>query len=281
MSNSLPLPLVDSHCHLEKQTYGSELAEVMDRARAAGLVAFVAVGASGVAEGAREAVQLAQAEPDVWASVGIHPNEADGATPAAMDAIEALLAEPRVVALGEVGLDYYYAHADAAQQRRVFADFVRMARRADQPLMMHVRDAHRDCLAILDEVGPPPRGGMVHCFTAGPEEAAAYLARGLHLSIPGVVTFKNAAPLREAVPWVPADRLLIETDCPYLAPVPQRGKRNEPAFVAHTARAVAALRGVEAHVLAAQTTANARAFFGLDGGPRPAGKYVDSALDGV
>lgn len=266
MSNSLPLPLVDSHCHLEKQTYGSELPEVMDRARAAGLVAFVAVGASGVVAGAHEAIALAEAHDDVWASVGIHPNEADGATPAAMAQVEALLAHPRAVALGEVGLDYHYAHADVAQQRRIFADFVRMARRANKPLMMHVRDAHADCLAILDQVGLPGAGGMVHCFTAGPEEAAAYQARGLHLSIPGVVTFKNAAALREAVPQVAKDRLLIETDCPYLAPVPVRGKRNEPAYVAHTARAVAALRGEDPHDLAAQTTANARAFFDLQHG---------------
>lgn len=268
MANSLPLSLVDSHCHLEIDTYGEELPEVLRRGRQAGLEAFVAVGASGVIRGADEAVALAQRHDDVWASVGIHPNEANGASPTTLAAIEAHLAAPRVVALGEVGLDYFHKDVAPKLQRQVFADFVRMAERTGKPLMMHIRDAHDDCIAILDQLGVPRGGAMVHCFTAGPKEAEAYAARGLYLSIPGVVTFKNAQPLREAVATIAEDRLLIETDCPYMAPVPMRGKRNEPAYVAYTAQAVAAVRGQDAHALAAATTANARRLFGL---PTPRG----------
>jgi TatD DNase family protein len=173
------------------------------------------------------------------------------------------LEAPEAVALGEVGLDYHYGLEHRAVQLEVFESFTRMAARRDVPLMMHVRDAHEDCLRVLDQVGIPPRGGVIHCFTAGPEQAAAYLARGLYLSIPGVVTFKNAAPLRAAVPHIPPSRLLVETDCPYLAPVPMRGKRNEPAFVAHTAAAVAALSGRSPAEVAKDSTRAAQTLFAL------------------
>ena len=254
---------IDSHCHLEVETYGDELPAVIARARAQGLAAFIAVGASRVALGADEAVALARAHPDVYCAVGIHPNEAAAATSADEAKIARLLGEPKVVALGEVGLDYYYGKQTIDVQRALFERFIAMAQSAHQPLMMHVREAHEDCLAALDAVGIPSEGGVIHCFTGGPDEAEAYLARGLHLSIPGVVTFKNAGALREAVAGAPLHRLLVETDCPYLAPVPKRGKRNEPAYVAYTAQAVADLQQRPLSEVAAATTANARRLFRL------------------
>lgn len=256
-------PLIDSHCHLEVESYGDELPQVIERARAAGVGQLVAVGASHVARGADEALALSERYAQIYCAVGIHPNEAADATEQDIAHIDACLAAPKAVALGEVGLDYHYGLEHKDTQLRLFARFVQMAARRDVPLMMHVRDAHADCLRVLDEVGVPPKGGVIHCFTAGPEEAEAYLARGLHLSIPGVVTFKSAAPLRAAIPHIPLSRMLVETDCPYLAPVPMRGKRNEPAFVTYTAAAVAALLGVPPAEVALATTQASRGLFGL------------------
>ena len=258
--------LVDAHCHLERATYGDEVDAVIERARRAGVGGLVAVGAGGITEGAREAVALAGRYAGIWAAVGIHPHDIHLANERDFAAIAELLAAPKVVALGEVGLDYHYDRATGELQRAALARFCRLAEVHRQPLMLHVRDAYPDALKVLDDAGVPAAGAMVHCFTGGPAEAEAYLARGLMLSIPGVVTFRNAAPLREAVPLIPADRLLLETDSPYLAPVPHRGRRNEPALVAVTAAFVATLRGTSAEALAAQTTANARAFFGLPAG---------------
>jgi TatD DNase family protein len=255
---------IDAHCHLERATYGDEVDAVVARAQARGLTHFIAVGASGVTEGAHEALALATRLPQVYASVGIHPHEAKSADAEAMQTIAALLDRPRVVSLGEVGLDYYYDYSPRDVQRRVFGEFLTMAAAHDKPVMLHVRDAHEDCWKILDDVGLPRRGGVVHCFTGGPGEAEAYLSRGMYLSIPGVVTFKTAEALRDAVRQVPLDRLLLETDCPYLAPVPHRGKRNEPAYLVDTAAAVAALRDMSLEELGAHTHANTVRFYGLD-----------------
>ena len=257
---------VDAHCHLERETYGDELPDVMDRARARGLAYFIAVGASRVSGGAKEAVALAEQHSEVFAAVGIHPHDAASADDAHCGVIDGLLRSDRVVSLGEVGLDYYYDNAPRDQQRQVFRRFLAMARKHNKPIMLHIRDAHQDCWEDLDAIGLPEAGGVVHCFTAGVPEAEAYLSRGLYLSIPGVVTFKNAVPLRDAVCAIPQDRMLIETDCPYLAPVPHRGKRNEPAYVVDTAAAIGALRGISADEVGAATTANAIRLFGL---PQP------------
>jgi TatD DNase family protein len=257
---------VDAHCHLERETYGAELEDVIARARAAGLQHFIAVGASGVSAGARQVVALAEAHPFVSAAVGIHPHEAAGSTPAHEAVIAELIGHPRVVALGEIGLDYHYDSSPRPVQREVFARLLALARDRNVPVMLHVREAHEDTWAILDRVGLPARGGVVHCFTGGPDEAREYLARGMMLSIPGVITFKNAAPLREAVRAAPLDRLLIETDCPYLAPIPYRGKRNEPAYLVATAAAVGALKGLTGEALGEATRQNAQRFFGLTAG---------------
>ncbi len=254
---------VDAHCHLERETYGDELEAVIDRARRAGLTHFVAVGASRVAAGAREVVALAEARPDVWAAVGIHPHDAARATPDDERAVAALLAHPKVVALGEIGLDYYYDNSPREVQRDVFRRLLAAGRAQRKPVMLHVRDAHEDAWAALDEVGLPAGGGVIHCFTGGPREAEGYLSRGLMLSIPGVVTFKSADGLRAAVRAAPLDRLLVETDCPYLAPVPHRGERNEPAFVTLTAAAVGALKGLAGEELGEVARQNAMRLFGL------------------
>lgn len=262
-SGSEPFALIDSHCHLEVGYYGAELGATINRARAVGVEAFIAVGASGVLKGAHEAKALSEDTPDVFAALGIHPCEVHEATDADMDELAQLLLGRKVVALGEVGLDYYHDASTKAVQHARFKEFVAMAKAANVPLMLHIRDAHEDCLNLLDACGVPPKGAMIHCFTQGPAIAQAYLDRGLHLSIPGVVTFKNARDLQAAVAMIPIDRMLVETDCPYLAPVPQRGKQNEPAFVRHTAAAVAVLRQQDYGSLAQACADNARRFFGL------------------
>jgi TatD DNase family protein len=254
---------IDAHCHLEQGTYGEALPEVMARAQQAGLSHLVAVGASRVTAGAHEALALAQAHDHVYAAVGIHPYEAGEADVAAMAEIDAMLAHPKAVSLGEVGLDYYQGPAPHSVQRQVFEAFLRMAQQHNKPIMLHIREAHADAWACIDRAGLPDTKGVVHCFTAGPQEAKEYLARGMYLSIPGVVTFKNAQTLREALPHIPLDRLLLETDSPYLAPVPYRGRRNEPSFLPATAQAVADVLGMPLARLASHCHANTRRLFGF------------------
>ncbi len=254
---------IDAHCHLEEATYAEELPDVIARALEAGLSHFIAVGASGVLAGAHEAIALASRVPQVFATCGVHPHDAGSVTPSVVETLESLLRAPKVVALGEVGLDYYYDNAPRAQQRAFFEETLRMADRVELPIMLHIRDAHEDCLHILDHIGVPSAGGVVHCFTAGPKEAEAYLARGFFLSIPGVVTFKTAELLREAVQMMPEDRILLETDCPYLAPVPYRGKRNEPSYLPATAAAVGMLRGTTGMHVGMAASANTKRLFRL------------------
>jgi TatD DNase family protein len=257
---------IDAHCHLERATYDEELDAVIDRAFAAGLTHLIAVGASSRLNGATEAVALAKTDPRIFAAVGFHPHEAAQMRAEDLDRLSVLLKEPKVVALGEIGLDYYYDHSPRQQQRHAFGELLRLGRSGKHPIMLHVRDAHADTVALLDEVGLPPAGGVVHCFTGGPAEAQEYLQRGMYLSIPGVVTFKSAQALRDAVQIIPVDRLLIETDSPYLAPVPHRGKRNEPAFLVHTAQAIGALLGMSGPDLGSIARENTLRLFRLPGG---------------
>jgi TatD DNase family protein len=234
------------------------------RARAAGVEAFVCVGSGASLDEVRTAVTMAEAHSDIWAAVGIHPHDAARIPDGALDEIERLAAShPRVVAVGETGLDYYYAHSPAAEQQETLRRFIAIARRAKKPLSLHIRDAHPDAVRILTEEGARDIGGVIHCFTGELGDARAYVDMGFHISLSGVVTFKSATTIREAAAWVPLDRLLVETDCPFLAPVPLRGKRNEPAYITHTAAAVAGLRGQDALDFATATTANARALFRL------------------
>jgi len=265
---------IDSHCHLERETYGDTLEAVLARATAAGVTHLVAVGASGGIAGAREAVALAARVPQVVAAVGLHPHEASKIHDADLAALRELLTAPKVVALGEIGLDYHYDFSPPEVQRHWFRRLLQLGKDAAVPVMLHVREADSDVCQLLDEVGLSAKGGLVHCFTGGPHEAEAYLKRGFYLSIPGVITFRNADKLREAVRAIPLERLLIETDSPYLAPIPHRGKKNEPAHIVHTAAAIAPLKGMSAEDIGRITAQNAAVLYGLDYHPAPALAYA-------
>jgi TatD DNase family protein len=261
--------LIDSHCHLEAKDFvapggGDERPAVLARARAAGVEAFVCVGSGGSLDEVRTAVAMAEAHGDIWAAIGIHPHDAARIPEGAFEEISRLaLTHPRVVAVGETGLDYHYKHSPPAEQQDALRRFIALGKQAKKPISMHIRDAHGDAARILDEEGARDVGGVIHCFTGTLAEARPYIDLGFHLSLSGVVTFKSAGDIREAAGWAPLDRLLVETDCPYLAPVPMRGKRNEPAYVTHTATFVAGLRGISGDDFAAATTRNCRALFGL------------------
>ena len=261
--------LIDSHCHLEPKDFvtpdgADERPAVLDRARAAGVEAFVCVGSGSSLDEVRNAVAVAEAHADVWAAVGIHPHDAARVPDGAYEEIERLAAShPRVVAVGETGLDYHYEHSPAAEQQETLRRFIAIARRTKRPLSLHIRDAHADAARILKEERADEVGGVIHCFTGDLRDAQGYVGIGFHISLSGVVTFKSAEPIREAAAWVPLDRLLVETDCPFLAPVPLRGKRNEPAYITHTAATVAALRGLAPEEFGAATTRNCRTLFRL------------------
>ena len=253
--------LIDSHAHLDFEDYGKDLPSVIERARAAGVVRIVLVGqwreGKGMA-GAAAAIELARGEPQFFsATAGIHPHDAAQATAADLGELERLCADAAVVAVGECGLDYHYDRSPRELQRERFALQLRLAKRLGKPVVIHTREADLDTAAILQaELGPD--GGVVHCFTSDWAAAQRYLALGLHLSFAGVLTFKTADAVRDAAARAPLDRLLVETDCPFLTPVPHRGKRNEPAFVALTAARLAEVRGVPIAEIEQATTANAR-----------------------
>lgn len=256
--------LVDTHCHVAEPEFDADRAAVLARAAAAGVTTIVCVGATSTPDANPRALGLVGRHGDVTivASVGIHPHDVAGADDAAFARLEAQARRPGVVAVGETGLDYWYDHAPRDVQRAAFARTAALARAVDLPLVVHVRDAHAEAAAILaTELAGHP--GVIHCFTGTADDARRYLDLGLCLSVSGIVTFRNAEPLREAVRMIPGDRLLVETDAPYLAPVPHRGRRNEPAHVRVVAEQVAAVRGEDPDVLAAAVAANARRVFRL------------------
>ena len=251
---------IDSHCHLVYKGLVEDQAAVLARARAVGVTGMLNIST-------RESewddvLGVAEREADVWASVGIHPHEADAHPEIDAAKLIARAAHPRVVAIGETGLDYYYDKSDRDQQRRSFRAHIVAARETGLPLIVHTRDAEDDTAAILaDEMEQGAYSGVIHCFTASQGFADKALALGLYISISGIVTFKNAKDLQASAATIPDDRLLIETDAPFLAPVPHRGKSCEPAFVADTARFLSDLRGVSVETLAAQSAANFFALF--------------------
>ena len=252
--------LVDSHCHLALPEFDADRPAVLARAQAAGVRALVDVG---IGPGSWErTLALAAAEPGVWAALGLHPNEAETADETTLSRLREVLAAPRVVAIGETGLDYHWQRATPAAQRALFVAHLALARELDLPVIVHCRDAYDDMLATLAGEGRGTRG-VLHCFAGSVEQAARGVELGYLISLAGPVTFKNAAGLRAVAAAVPADRLLIETDSPYLAPHPHRGTRNEPARVALVAAAVAAARGAPVAEVIAQTGRNAAALFGL------------------
>ena len=253
--------LIDTHCHLDAPRFDEDRADVMERARAAGVRRMVTIGCD--EESSRRALGLAATHDDVWATVGVHPHEAAAAPEGFDETLEALSRHERCVAIGECGLDYYYDHSPRERQREVFARQVALARRVRKPLVIHVRDAWSATLDVLHAEGARDAGGVIHCFSGSLEDAERSLELGFYLSIPGIVTFKSPGDLPEVVKRVPLDRLLVETDSPYLAPVPYRGKRNEPAYVLEVARKVAELREMPLEELIEATGKNARALFGL------------------
>jgi TatD DNase family protein len=245
----------DNHCHLTSMS--SDPAEAVQASAEAGVTRLLTVGCT--VEDSRQAAVIADRFPNVWSTAGVHPHDAkDG-----IDGLESLLDRPSVVAVGECGFDYHYDHSPREQQAEVFAQQVELAHRHDRALVIHTREAWPDTFDLLDEVGTPERT-VFHCFTGGPADAEAALARGAYLSFSGIVTFKTAEELRAAAKITPVDRLLVETDSPYLAPVPLRGKPNQPANVAIVGEYLADLLGHEPAELAAITTANALRLFGLD-----------------
>jgi TatD DNase family protein len=257
---------VDSHAHLDSDEFDADRAEVLARARAAGVGAIVLVAAPrDLAEAARP-LALAETDADLYATVGVHPHDAARIEEGWWPELERLARHPKVVAVGETGLDYYYDHSPREVQRAAFARQIKLAGALGVPVVCHVRDAHEDALRMLDRAGvgrPGGPGGVIHCFTGNASQAAAYAALGLYISFSGIATFKTAGAIREAIRVVPRDRLLIETDCPFLAPVPMRGRRNEPAFLPHTAEVVAAEAGLAVEGLADLTAANAQTLFSL------------------
>jgi len=205
----------------------------------------------------RDAVALAASRSDVWASVGVHPHDAASFDSELESTLEELLLHPRVVAVGEVGLDYHYDHSPRARQREVFEHAIATAKRVQKPIILHTRSAPAETLEVLEGSGARDVGGVVHCFSEDREFARRALDLGFDLSFSGIVTFKNATAIQDVAAWAPADRILVETDSPYLSPVPLRGKPCEPAYVLHTARRVAELRGVSLSELCRETTQNA------------------------
>ena len=252
--------LVDSHCHLEYEGLVDDQPAVLARARAAGVGAFLNISTKR-SEWA-QVIATAEREPDVFASVGIHPHHADDHQDVTESDLLESAAHPKVIGLGETGLDYYYDRSDRATQQRLFRRHIAVARETDLPVIIHTRDAESDTAAILaDEMGKGAFPALIHCFTASEAFGRQVLDLGLSISISGIVTFKNARELADFAARIPADRLLVETDSPFLAPVPHRGRPCEPAFVADTARFLAGLRGVSEVELAETTTANFERLF--------------------
>jgi TatD DNase family protein len=259
--------VIDSHCHLGDPAFAADLEGVVLRARESGVTGALCVLGLGTEDEARQG-QLARALwPALRFAVGLHPHEAStfagraDALPAALEA--AWARTPGACAVGEIGLDYHYDLSPREAQRDVFRAQVRYARERGLPVVIHTREADEDTLAILGAEGRAELSGVFHCFSGTAALARAALDLGFHLSFSGIVTFPKAAPLRDIAASTPADRLLVETDCPYLAPVPRRGKRNEPAWLVHTAAAVAAARGIGAVDVDRVTTANFERLFGL------------------
>jgi TatD DNase family protein len=265
--------LTDSHCHLDGPDFDPDREAVIQRAFDAGVDCLMAIGTGNGPPDLEAGIRLAENHQAIYATVGVHPHDAGKATDRTLADLEALLRHPKVVAIGEIGLDYHYNFSPSAQQQGVFADQLRLARAAGLPIVIHTREAWEDTFRLLEEHWQAaPQGGIMHCFTGGPEEARRSVAMGFHISFAGIVTFPKATAIHQAARETPLDRLLIETDSPYLAPVPHRGKRNEPAWVAHVARRLAELRGEDYTTIVRATSENYRrlCLSGRSEGPRRA-----------
>jgi TatD DNase family protein len=252
--------LVDSHCHLDFPELAAELPQLVERMGAAGVGAALCAGVT--LERFPAVIEIARRYPNIYAAVGVHPDTRDGAEPD-VETLIRLANDPRVVAIGESGLDYYRLEGDLEWQRQRFRVHIEAARRCGKPLIIHTRAAKADTLRIVEETAAGEVGGVFHCFTEDRETAWKAVEMGFHISFSGIVTFKNAAELKAVAAELPLDRILVETDAPYLAPVPHRGKTNEPSFVRHVAEEIAVLRGIPLQAVAEATTENFCRLFGV------------------
>jgi TatD DNase family protein len=253
--------LVDTHCHLADARLRDDVEAILARARDAGIRTVVAVGAIGTIETDRLTVEIAAQHANVYASIGVHPHDAKDCDPPRIAQLRELAQSPKVVAIGESGLDFHYMHSPREAQENSLRRHLELAAELGKPIVIHCRDAEPRLLAITREIGMPARGGVIHCFTGDAAAARDFLALGFHISFSGILTFKNAAAIREAAQIVPNDRLMVETDAPYLAPEPYRGRRNEPAYVMRTLEVLAQLRKAETAALAATVSGNAARLF--------------------
>jgi TatD DNase family protein len=254
-------PLIDTHCHLDMREYNADLSGVLARSREVGVTHIVTIGID--LDSSLRAIEIAERYPDVSAAVGIHPHSVGSVTKEEYRRLIEMAAHPKVVGYGEIGLDYVKKYAPVEDQRDHFARQLSVAKELGLPVILHDREAHNDVLHILKELQPFPAGGVMHCYSGDYLLAEEVLALGFHISIPGIVTFKNAAVLQEVAARIPLSAMLLETDGPYLAPMPNRGKRNEPAFLIYIAQKIAELRSCSLAEVCRQTTENARSLFRL------------------
>jgi TatD DNase family protein len=246
--------LVDSHCHLDDARFADDLDAVIERAAAAGVTRILSIGTGDGPPGIDCAVRIAERYASVCASIGVHPHDAAKVVPQTFDDLRALARNPKVVAFGEIGLDYHYDFSPREVQREVFSAQLQLAAELNLPVVIHTREAWEDTIAMLSRHWKGQ--GIMHCFTGTPEQAQEALALGLHLAYGGALTFKNADNIREAARITPDNRLLVETDAPWMSPIPHRGKRNEPALMTETVRKLAEIRGTTPDAIAEVTTAN-------------------------
>lgn len=253
------IKLIDSHCHLDGSQFNADRDAAIQRARDVGVEVMVAIGTGDGPPDLEAGIRLADAYPFIYATVGVHPHDASKAEDQHYTELISLTAHPKVVAVGEIGLDYHYNFSPPETQRKVFVRQLEIAREARKPIVIHTREAWDDTISILTEHwAPTGLGGIMHCFSGGPREAEESLGLGFHISFSGIVTYPKAIEVQEAAKLMPLDRLLVETDAPYLAPVPYRGKRNEPAHVVHTARRLAELRNEDFATVCTATSENWR-----------------------
>jgi TatD DNase family protein len=253
--------LIDSHAHIDMQDFEKDRDDVLERAVQAGVGHIVAIGID--LKSSVDALNLARKHACISSSVGCHPHNADSCLASDLDLLAGLASEPEVVAWGEVGLDYFRGYSSPEAQIRIFQRQLGMARDLDLPVIIHDREAHDAVYPMLNEMGKGERKGVIHCFSGDMALAEAFMELGYYISIPGTVTYKNARHIKEVAASIPLSRMLVETDSPYLAPAPMRGKRNEPAYVQFTAEKIAQLRDITVEEVARHTTENARFLFGL------------------
>ncbi len=255
------LLLIDSHAHLEMDPLDRDVAAVLSRAHANGVAAVITVGID--VSDAAKAIELTEKYREVFASVGIHPHNTEGITDSELSQIEAIAAKSKVVGFGEIGLDYFRNWSPREDQLRIFQDQIDLAKRLAKPVVIHLRDAYPEGLGMLEKAGPFPNRGVIHCFSGTLDDARRALDLGFCISIPGTVTYKKNEILRGIVKQLPLDRIMLETDCPFLSPEPLRGKDNEPSYIIHTARKIAEIYGLSIQEIGRQTSKNTANLFAL------------------